>query len=125
MKGLNRISILGNIGAPPEVKTSAAGNRFARFTLATSEKWADGERTDWHRCVAFGKLVDVVEKILQKGTLALIEGRMEYEEYEKDGVRQRNATVHVQNLIVLSPKSSSDERPSLHRAKRQEDDLPF
>jgi single-strand DNA-binding protein len=127
MRGLNRIQILGNVGAAPEVKTSAAGNEYARFSLATSERWADGERTDWHRCIVFGKLVGVAQQLLDKGTLALVEGRMEYEEYEKDGIKMRNATVHVQNLHVMPRGEPKETREPMTPRPRPAggDDLPF
>jgi single-strand DNA-binding protein len=122
---------MGNVGADPEVKDSVNGIRYARFSLATSDKWKDGEKTNWHRCICFGKMVEVVEQWVHKGNKLYVEGRMEYEDYEKDGVKMRNATVHVRELVMLGSKNDSTgstgavERPKPGLVESDDDDLPF
>src|SRR5215218_5494894 len=85
-RSLNRATLIGNLGADPEVRTIGTGNRVANFSLATSRAWkdADGtphERTDWHRIVVWGARVDVVEQYLKKGERVYVEGEIQYRSY--------------------------------------------
>lgn len=81
-RGVNRVTILGNLGNDPEVKYTASGSAIANLTVATSESWNDkatGEKkeiTEWHRVVLFGKLADVAGEYLRKGSQVYIEGQL-------------------------------------------------
>lgn len=81
-RGVNRVTILGNIGNDPEVKYTASGSAIANLTVATSESWNDkatGEKkeiTEWHRVVLFGKLAEVAGEYLRKGSQVYIEGQL-------------------------------------------------
>lgn len=92
MASINKVTILGNVGNDPEVKTMQSGDRVANFTLATSESWKDKatgekkERTEWHRVVCFNQpLVNVIENYIKKGSKLYIEGAVETRSWEKDG----------------------------------------
>lgn len=81
-RGVNRVTILGNLGNDPEVKYTASGSAIANLTVATSEEWKDkttGESkslTEWHRVVLFGKLAEVAGEYLRKGAQVYIEGQL-------------------------------------------------
>ena len=81
-RGVNRATILGNLGNDPEVKYTASGSAIANLTVATSESWNDKatgekkENTEWHRVVLFGKLAEVAGEYLRKGSQVYIEGQL-------------------------------------------------
>jgi single-strand DNA-binding protein len=114
-RSLNKVMLIGNLGADPEVKTTQGGARMAQFSLATSRQWnAEGgqkqEKTEWHRVVVWNNsrtgtgLVDVVEKYLKKGDRVYIEGRIEYRSYEdkKDGQTKYITEIRAFELMMLA-----------------------
>lgn len=106
-RSLNRASLIGNLGADPEVRTVGAGNRVASFSLATSRSWngADGtphERTDWHRVVVWGAAVEVVEQYLRKGERVFVEGEIQYRSYDNpQGVTRNVAEINAREILLL------------------------
>jgi single-strand DNA-binding protein len=89
---INKVTVLGNVGKDPEIKTFPNGGRVANFTVATTESWKDkttGEKksdTEWHNItVKNDKLVGIIEKYVKKGSKLHIEGKLETRKYEKDG----------------------------------------
>ena len=90
MAGINKVILVGNLGAKPEIKYMPSGSPLATFSVATSEAWKDKsgqkqEKTEWHRISVFGKLAEIVEQYYDKGTKAYIEGKLETRKYQKDG----------------------------------------
>lgn len=83
MSGINKVILVGNLGAKPEVRTASNGHTWTTMSLATSDSWADkatGERkvkTEWHKIVVWGRLADVAAKYCDKGSKVYIEGRLE------------------------------------------------
>ncbi|HCL3851344.1 TPA: single-stranded DNA-binding protein, partial [Pseudomonas aeruginosa] len=81
-RGINRVTLVGNVGGDPEVRYTADGKAVANITLATSETWKDKqtgqqkERTEWHRVVFFGRLAEIVGEYVGKGTLLFVEGSL-------------------------------------------------
>ena len=78
---INKVILIGNIGAKPEIRKTQNGDKVASFTIATSENWKDQQgqqqtRTEWHRVVIFGKLTQIVESYLDKGSKIYIEGQL-------------------------------------------------
>jgi single-strand DNA-binding protein len=125
-RSLNKVTLIGNLGSDPEVRSVTGGDRVANFSLATSRQWNDAsgakqEKTEWHRCVAWKQLADVVERYVKKGDKLYIEGRIEYRQYtDKDGVTKYATDINVRELIMLSPKGGgmgggSDEPRSASR----------
>jgi single-strand DNA-binding protein len=116
-RGLNQVLLIGNIGQDPEVRITASGTRVANFSLATSRQWnKDGEKqekTEWHRCTAWEKLAEIVEKYVRKGDKLFVDGRIEYGQYEdKEGVTRYTTTIVAQNVIMLGePKQLETEEP--------------
>jgi single-strand DNA-binding protein len=106
-RSLNKVILIGNLGSDPEIRSVSGGDRVANFSLATSRQWNDAsgnkqEKTEWHRCVAWRKLADVVEKYVKKGDKLYIEGRIEYRQYQdKEGVTKYSTDISVNELIML------------------------
>ena len=105
MLNVNRVTLLGHVGRDPEFHSNAGGDRAARFSLATTERWKDRdgelqERTEWHRVVVFGGTVGVVERLIRKGTAVLVEGRLMVREYMDKEDKPRQAT----EIIVAGPQ---------------------
>ena len=109
---MNRITIIGRVGQDPKVHTFESGTKKASFSLATSEKYKDKqgnkvEETEWHNCVIFGKMAEVVEKYVNKGDLLALEGRVKTREYEdKDGNKKYITEVICSTMEMLTPKST-------------------
>ncbi len=143
-RSLNKVSLIGNVGGDPDVRTTASGTRVAKLSLATNQSFKDSagqqqERTQWHRLTCFGRLVDVVEQWVKKGDRLFTEGRLEYSQTQNDDGTTRYWTdIIVNELIMLgSTGGRQDNRqPSgsggdyRQKAPRRpitepEDDLPF
>ena len=104
MSGVNKVIIIGRLGADPEVKTVSGGQTVARLSVATSENWTDREgqkqeRTEWHKVVVWGKLAELCGKYLSKGRQAYIEGRLQTRSWEDQQGQKRYATEIVANTV--------------------------
>jgi single-strand DNA-binding protein len=124
---VNKVIVIGNLGAKPEVRALPSGQNVANFSLATTERFTDRngaqqERTDWHRIVAFGKLADTCERFLSKGRQVYVEGRLTTRQYEaKDGSGKRYWTeIVARQLRLLGNRTNAN-------ASKAEgyDDIPF
>ena len=110
-RSLNKVTLIGNLGNDPEVRSTTGGNRVATFSLATSRTWNDAsgskqEKTEWHRCVVWNtkgsQLADIVEKYVKKGDKLYVEGRIEYRQWQdKDGQTRYSTEINVRELIML------------------------
>ncbi|MEK7401057.1 MAG: single-stranded DNA-binding protein [Gemmatimonadota bacterium] len=127
-RSLNKVTLIGNLGSDPEVRSATGGNRVANFSLATSRQWNDAsgvkqEKTEWHRCVAWNSksstLADIVERYVKKGDKLYIEGRIEYRQWQdKDGQTKYSTEINVRELIMLgSPKGGGMDAGDAPRAK--------
>ena len=101
-KGINKVILLGVLGADPEKRVMQNGNTVAGFSLATSESWKDkntGEKkevTEWHRCVAYDGLADVIVKYMTKGSKMYVEGKLKTSKYtDKSGVEKYSTQIVV------------------------------
>jgi single-strand DNA-binding protein len=104
-EGLNRVMLLGNLGADPELRVTPGGQAVLKLRLATNESYVDRnnvrqERTEWHRVTVWGRRAEALGKILQKGDSLFVEGRLQTSSYEKNG-EKRYSTEVVANNIVL------------------------
>lgn len=133
---LNQVQLIGNLGAGPEVKTSAAGQVFVTFSLATTEKWTDKagarkEATEWHRVVVFAAgLCSVAEKYLKKGSKVFVQGRLQTKKWTDDqGVERWSTEVvlpQVGGKMVLLGDAKGGHRPPEAPAPTDLDDgIPF
>ena len=116
MAGLNKVILIGNLGSDPEMRYTASGTAVCKFSLATSRKFTgkDGqkqEKTEWHRIVAWTKLAEICGQYLAKGKQVMIEGRIEYGSYEKDGVKHYTTDIIAENMQMLgSPGGRGQDR---------------
>jgi single-strand DNA-binding protein len=103
----NRVTLIGNLGQDPEIKTIEKGKKVAHFTLATTEgfKNADGQKvneTTWHNIVAWNGLAEVAERFLKKGREVAVEGRIVYRSYEdKKGITKNITDIVLNDLLLL------------------------
>lgn len=122
MASLNKVTLIGNVGKDPEIKTFASGNKVAQITLATSERYKDrnGEQkedTEWHSVQAFGKLADVVERFVHKGSLLYLDGKIRTRSYEADGRTMYRTEILADHIQMLDRR---ENRPALG----PDEDLP-
>jgi single-strand DNA-binding protein len=108
MSGVNKVILVGRLGADPEVKAIGSGSTVARLNLATSETWVkDGqkqERTEWHRITVWGKLAEICGKHLSKGRQIYVEGKLQTRSWEDQQGQKRYATDIVASTVqFLSP----------------------
>ncbi len=109
----NKVQLIGNLGNNPEVKTLDGGKKMARFSVATSESYrnAKGEKitdTQWHTLVAWGKVAEIAEKYLQKGSEIAVEGKLINRSYnDKDGVKKYITEVQVNEILMLGEKAKA------------------
>jgi single-strand DNA-binding protein len=129
-RSLNKVTIIGNLGADPEVRSTGGGQRVATLSVATSRQWSNqsGERqekTEWHRIVLwntkFSQLADIAEKYLKKGDKVYVEGRIEYRTWEdREGNTRYTTEINARELIMLSGRSGGgdDAPPARSRAAK-------
>jgi single-strand DNA-binding protein len=124
------VTLLGNLGADPEIRTTSSGSKVAQFSLATSRQWtgASGdkqEKTEWHKCVAWNpkgergmRLADLVENYVKKGDKLFVEGEIQYRQYEDKDKQTRYVTeINVREVILLGGGRGGDGAASARPAK--------
>lgn len=137
MSSLNRATIIGRLGSDPEVRYTQSNTAVATLSVATSEKYTDknGERqenTEWHRVVAWGKLAEICQEYLKKGSLVYIEGPIQTRKWEnKDGATQYTTEIKALSMQMLDSKSSNSndsnrsEIPNSSPEPIEDSTLPF
>ncbi len=118
-RSLNRVQIIGNLGADPELRTTPGGARVATLSVATSRRWTDRqgqpqEKTEWHRVIFWEKVAELAERYLKKGDRVYIEGSIEYRQYEdKDGQTRYITEIRGREMIMLGGRGEgADFGPS-------------
>jgi single-strand DNA-binding protein len=110
-RSLNKAMLIGNVGQDPEIRTIPNGARVAQFSVATSRRWNDKngqqqEKTEWHRVVAWEKLVEIIERYVKKGDRIYVEGEIEYRQYQdKDGVTKYSTEIRARDVVLLGSRS--------------------
>jgi single-strand DNA-binding protein len=104
--GMNKVLLLGNLGASPELRFTATGTAVLNFRLATSETFVDRNkepqsRTDWHSVVVWGSRAQGLSKMLNKGTAVLVEGGLRTSTFEKDGQKRTKTEVHARDVHLV------------------------
>lgn len=127
--GINKVNLIGNVGSEPETFYTT-NSKVVKFSLATSETYKDknGEKqtnTEWHNIVIWGKLADVVEKYVKKGTKLYLEGKITYRSYEKDGVKKYITEINCNTMEMLSKQESKNNNIPENVSNEETDDLPF
>lgn len=127
MKGINKVILIGHTGQDPDVRYTQNGTAVVTCSLATSEYYKDkntGERiekTEWHNLVAFGKVGEIMAEYVRKGSKLYIEGSLNTQEYEKDGIKRKitKVVIRVLNLLGDSPKDSDSNNTSKNQNNKQ------
>jgi len=144
-KGVNKVILVGNLGQKPEMRYTATQSAVANLSVATTESWKDKEtgemrdKTEWHKVVYFGKLAEIVEKYLDKGSKVYVEGKLQTRKWQDKSGADRWTTEIVGNeLTMLDSRSGSqqnefnqDDNSSMGMNDSQDaggltdDDIPF
>ena len=109
----NKVQLIGNLGNVPEIKNTENGKKLAKFSIATDEQYlnASGEKiteTTWHNIIAWGKLADIAEQYLKKGSEVVVEGKLINRSYtDKEGNKKYITEVQVNELLMLGSKEKS------------------
>ena len=145
--GVNKVILIGNLGQDPETRFTAGGAAVCKISVATSEEWKDkqsGEkqsRVEWNKCVAFGRLAEIMGEYLKKGSQVYIEGSLRTNKYQaQDGTDRYSTEIVVKEMQMLGGKgegggqrgSSGGQRSSAPAQSRMpdpetdfNDDIPF
>jgi len=107
-KSINKVILVGRLGRDPELKYTASGTPFCRFSMATDDSWTDkgsgerSERTEWHNIVVWDKLAEICNNYLTKGRLVYIEGSLQTREWDdKEGVKRKTTEVRARDMVML------------------------
>ena len=136
MAGVNKVILVGRLGADPEIRYTASGMAVCRLSVATSRRYTDKqgnrqEETAWHRVDAWGKLAEICGQYLAKGKQVYIEGRIKYGSYEKDGVKHYTTDIVAENMQMLGgpgqDNRAQEPEPPFGPPEGgvPEDDIPF
>jgi single-strand DNA-binding protein len=142
-RGINKVIVVGNLGADPDTRAMPSGNQVTNISVATSESWNDKvtgekqERTEWHRVVFYGRLAEIAGDYLKKGSQVYVEGKLQTRKWEDKEGKERWTTEIVANQMqmlgdrmsqgasnqknVTKPDSSSNEFVD----EEFDDDIPF
>ena len=109
-EGLNKVILIGNLGADPESRFTSSGGMVLNLRLATNESWFDKEtqsrkeRTEWHSVVVFGARAEGLSKVLRKGGQICVEGRLQTTNWEKDGQKHYRTEIVANEVLLLGAK---------------------
>ena len=131
-RGVNKVILVGNLGADPETRYTASGSAVTNIRIATSESWKDKqtgenqERTEWHRVVFFSRLAEIAGEYLRKGSQVYIEGKLKTRSWDdKDGNKRYTTEVVGDVLTMLGKKPEGSNGSQQSAPAHEEDDLPF
>ncbi len=121
-RSLNKVTLIGNLGADPEVRSTSNGSKVATLSVATSNQWKDKsgekqEKTEWHRVVLWNsqyrKLADVAEQYCKKGDKVYVEGAIEYRSWQdREGQTRYTTEIKANEVILLGGRGASEGAPS-------------
>ncbi|MBA4730357.1 MAG: single-stranded DNA-binding protein [SAR86 cluster bacterium] len=138
--GVNKVFIIGNLGADPEIKYTQAGSPVANLSIATSESWKDKnsgdqqEKVEWHRVVMFSRLAEIAEQYLKKGSKIFVEGKLQTRDWEdSEGKKRYTTEVVAREMTMLDSRSggvAQADTPKNENDKPKakdnfEEDIPF
>ena len=144
-RGVNKVILVGNLGQKPEMRYTATQSAVANISIATTESWKDKEsgemrdKTEWHKVVYFGKLAEIVEKYLDKGSSVYIEGKLQTRKWQDKSGADRWTTEIVGNELTMlgsrasnsnnAPMQSNESEPPFPQDDSgpglTDDDIPF
>ena len=109
-RSVNKVTLIGTLGRDPEVRYMPNGNAVANLSLATDESYNDKttgqkvEQTEWHRLTIYGKLAEICQQYLKKGSRAYFEGKLRTREWEKDGVKRYTTEIIANDMMMLDSR---------------------
>ena len=112
-RGVNKVILVGNLGADPETRYTPSGTAITSIRIATSESWKDKtsgeqqERTEWHRVKFFGRLAEIAAEYLKKGGQVYVEGKLRTDEYEKDGFKRYSTDIIADEMQMLGSRGGA------------------
>ena len=143
-RGVNKVILVGNLGQKPEIRYTKDSKPIASFSIATSESWKDKttgdmvEKTEWHNVTFFGRIAEVAEQYLDKGSKVFVEGKLQTDKWEDENGNKRSATKIIGNNMQMldsrgsNNSSSFDESSSVQNEASasqegsfSEEDIPF
>lgn len=129
MNSVNKVMLLGRLGADPELRYTSGGSAVLSFRMATTKTWLDRdgqkqERTEWHRIVFWKKAADRLASLLHKGGRVFVEGEIRTQEWESNGQKQRSTEIVADHVIVIDRKPQQRE-PSRASEEEDADEIPF
>jgi single-strand DNA-binding protein len=142
-RGINKVILVGNLGADPDTRYTANGGAITNLRIATSESWRDKqtgenqERTEWHRVVLFGKLGEIAGEYLKKGRQVYIEGSLRTNKYtDKEGVERYTTDIVANEMQMLGGNAGGENRQARSKPSEEpprstggsvgdDDDIPF
>jgi len=128
---VNKVVLVGHLGGDPETRYTPSGAAVANFNMATNESWRDAngelqDKTEWHRCVMFGKSAELAGELLKKGQLVYLEGKLQTRNWEdKDGVKRYTTEVVCDMFTMLGRRMDNSGQTNPVATGDNEDDLPF
>ena len=136
MASVNKVILVGNIGKDPEARFMPNGNAVTNLSIATSSKKDGQEYTQWHRCVAYEKVAEIIAQYAKKGQQIYVEGTLRYGKYtDKDGVEKHTTDIIVHQVQLLGGRSDIDQprQEQRQQPKQQpaggfddmDDEIPF
>jgi len=134
MRGVNRVTIIGNLGADPEIKHMPSGDAAATLSVATSEAWKDKktgeqvEKTEWHRVVAYGRLAEIMGEYLKKGSKVYIEGSLQTRKWQdKSGNERYTTEIKAREMQILDSRETGVSKQSAPAQSVADltDEIPF
>jgi single-strand DNA-binding protein len=142
MASLNKVHLIGNLGADPEAKYLPSGDAVANIRIATTDKYKDKasgewkETTEWHRIAFFGKLAEIVTQYLKKGSAVYIEGKIRTRKWtDKEGVEKYSTEIVADQMQMLGGRgdgaSQTQQKPARQQQRQAapaesiDDEIPF
>ena len=143
-RGVNKVILVGNLGQKPEIRYTKDSKPISSFSIATSESWKDKttgdmvEKTEWHNVTFFGRIAEVAEQYLDKGSKVFVEGKLQTDKWEDENGNKRSATKIIGNNMQMldsrgsnnsssfdESSSAQNEAPASQEGSFSEEDIPF
>jgi single-strand DNA-binding protein len=112
-RSLNRVEIIGNLGADPEIRSTTSGVRVATLSVATNRRWTDRqgqtqEKTEWHRVICWDRLAEICERFLKRGDRVYVDGSIEYRQFAgQDGQTKYITEIRARDMIMLGGRGEN------------------
>jgi len=129
-RGVNKVILIGNLGADPETRYTPSGTAITNWRMATTESWKDKqtgeqqERTEWHNINAFGKLAEIAGEYLKKGSQCYVEGKLRTDVYEKDGITRYTTKIIADTMQMIGSRPQQQGGGGYQRPSQPSREVP-